>query len=262
VKFRLLIIEGLRNFMQARDIDYRCDDINLRGYLALDENADRKRPGVLVFHEGLGLGEFAMERARRLAELGYVALAADMFGDRRQASNLQQIATLVGGLRAEPEKLRARGRAALTTLAALPQVDADRLAAIGFCFGGSVVLELAREGADLKAVVSFHGVLATKLPAQAGRVKASVLVCTGADDPLAPPEQLTDFENEMRAGGVKDWQIIAYGNTLHGFTNPAADGSMMRTAIYNEQADRRSWASMKSLFDEVLTCQRLDPTKT
>jgi dienelactone hydrolase len=253
VKFRLLIIEGLRNFMQARDIDYRCDDINLRGYLALDENADRKRPGVLVFHEGLGLGEFAMERARRLAALGYVALAADMFGDRRQASNLQQIATLVGGLRAEPEKLRARGRAALTTLAALPQVDADRLAAIGFCFGGSVVLELAREGADLKAVVSFHGVLATKLPAQAGRVKASVLVCTGADDPLAPPEQLADFENEMRAGGVKDWQIIAYGNTLHGFTNPAADGSMMRTAIYNEQADRRSWASMKSLFDEVLT---------
>jgi len=239
--------------MQARDIDYRCDDINLRGYLALDENATGKRPGVLVFHEGLGLGEFAMERARRLAALGYVALAADMFGDRRQASNLQQVATLVGGLRAEPEKLRARGRAALATLAALPQVDATRLAAIGFCFGGSVVLELAREGADLKAVVSFHGVLATKLPAQPGRVKASVLVCTGVDDPLAPPEQLADFENEMRAGDVKDWQIIAYGNTLHGFPTPAADGSMLRPALYNEQADRRSWASMKSLFDEVFT---------
>jgi dienelactone hydrolase len=238
--------------MQARDIDYRCDDINLRGYLALDENTTGKRPGVLVFHEGLGLGEFAMERARRLAALGYVALAADMFGDRRQASNLQQVATLVGGLRAEPEKLRARGRAALATLAALPQVDATRLAAIGFCFGGSVVLELAREGADLKAVVSFHGVLATKMPAQPGRVKASVLVCTGVDDPLAPPEQLADFEHEMRTGDVKDWQIIAYGNTLHGFTNPAADGSMLRTALYNEQADRRSWASMKSLFDEVL----------
>jgi dienelactone hydrolase len=208
---------------------------------------------VLVFHEGLGLGEFAMERARRLAGLGYVALAADMFGDRRQASNLQEVATLVGGLRAEPDKLRARGRAALDVLAALPQVDAGRLAAIGFCFGGSVVLELAREGADLKAVVSFHGVLATKMPAQPGLVKASVLVCTGVDDPLAPPEQIADFENEMRTGGVKDWQVIAYGNTLHGFTNPAADGSMMRTALYNEQADRRSWASMKSLFDEVLT---------
>jgi dienelactone hydrolase len=206
-----------------------------------------------VFHEGLGLGEFAMERARRLAGLGYVALAADMFGDRRQASNLQEVATLVGGLRAEPDKLRARGRAALETLAVLPQVDAGRLAAIGFCFGGSVVLELARAGADLKAVVSFHGVLTTKLPAQPGQVKASVLVCTGVDDPLSPPEQVADFESEMRIGGVKDWQIIAYGNTLHGFTNPAADGSMMRTALYNEQADRRSWASMKSLFDEVLT---------
>ena len=239
--------------MRARDIDYRCDAVNLRGYLALDDNATGPRPGVLVFHEGLGLGEFAMERARRLAGLGYVALAADMFGDRRQATNLQEVATLVGGLRAEPEKLRARGRAALETLAALPQVDAGRLAAIGFCFGGSVVLELAREGADLRAVVSFHGVLTTKMPAQPGQMKASVLVCTGVDDPLAPPEQVADFENEMRTGAVKDWQVIAYGNTLHGFTNPAADGSMMRTAMYNEQADRRSWASMKSLFDEVLT---------
>src|SRR3954469_6798967 len=239
--------------MQARDIDYRCGEVNLRGYLALDESTAGPRSGVLAFHEGLGLGDFAMERAHRLAGLGYVALAADMFGDRRQTTNLQEVANLVGGLRAEPEKLRARGRAALAALAALPQVDAGRLAAIGFCFGGSVALELAREGADLKAVVSFHGVLTTKMPAQPGQVKASVLVCTGVDDPLAPPEQVADFENEMRAGGVKDWQVIAYGNTLHGFTNPAADGSMMRTAVYNEQADRRSWASMKSLFDEVLT---------
>ena len=239
--------------MQTRDIDYHAGAVNLRGYLAYDGTVAARRPGVLVFHEGLGLGDFAMARARRLAELGYVALAADMFGDRRQATNLQEVATLVGGLRAEPEKLRARGRAALAALAALPQVDAGRLAAIGFCFGGSVVLELAREGADLKAVVSFHGVLATKMPAQPGQVKASVLVCTGVDDPLAPPEQVADFKNEMRVGGVRDWQVIAYGNTLHGFTNPAADGSMMRTALYNEQADRRSWASMKSLFDEVLT---------
>lgn len=238
--------------MQTRDVDYRCEEANLRGYLAY-ENAAGPRPGVLVFHEGLGLNEFAMERARRLAELGYVALAADMFGERRQGKNLQEIATLVGGLRAEPEKLRARGRAGLVTLAALPQVDADRCAAIGFCFGGSVVLELARAGADLKAVVSFHGVLATKLPAQSGQVKASVLVCTGAEDPLAPPDQVAAFEDEMRAAAVADWQVISYGNTLHGFTNPAADGSMMRTAMYNEQADRRSWASMQSLFDEVLT---------
>ena len=237
--------------MPTRDVDYRCEDVNLRGYLAWTESAE-PRPGVLVFHEGLGLGEFAMERARRLAELGYVALAADMFGERRQARNLQEVATLVGGLRAEPTRLRARGRAALETLASLPQVDAQRLVAIGFCFGGSVVLELARAGADLKAVVSFHGVLATKMPAVTGGVKASVLVCTGADDPLAPPDQVADFENEMRSAAVRDWQVISYGNTLHGFTNPAADGSMLRSALYNAQADRRSWASMQSLFDEVL----------
>jgi dienelactone hydrolase len=175
-----------------------------------------------------------------------------MFGERRQARNLQEVTTLVGGLRAEPAKLRARGRAALETLAALPQVDAQRLVAIGFCFGGSVVLELARAGADLKAVVSFHGVLATKMPAVTGGVKASVLVLTGADDPLAPPDQVADFENEMRSAAVRDWQVISYGNTLHGFTNPAAGGSMLRSALYNAQADRRSWASMQSLFDEVL----------
>jgi dienelactone hydrolase len=237
--------------MQTHDIDYRDGAINLRGYLAFDEKAAGRRPGVLVFHEGLGLGDFAMARARMLAELGYVALAADMFGDRRQARNLQEVAKLVGNLRSQPETLRARGRAALATLAALPQVDINRMAAIGFCFGGSVVLELARDGADLKAVVSFHGVLATGTPAVSGNVKASVLVCTGADDPLAPPEQVKAFEDEMRAAEVRDWQVISYGSTLHGFTNPAADGSMMRSARYSAQADRRAWASMRGLFDEV-----------
>jgi len=238
--------------MQTQDIDYRADAVNLRGYLAYDDSVAVRRPGVLVFHEGLGLGDFAMARARMLAELGYVALAADMFGDRRQARNLQEVANLVGGLRNEPETLRGRGRAALAALAALPQVDSARIAAIGFCFGGSVVLELAREGADLKAAVSFHGVLSTRMPASPGKVRASVLVLTGADDPLAPPEQVTAFENEMRAGEVRDWQVISYGNTLHGFTNPAADGSMMRTALYSAQADRRSWAAMRGLLEEVL----------
>jgi dienelactone hydrolase len=238
--------------MQVQDIEYRDGAVNLRGYLASDGDAAGRRPGVLVFHEGLGLGEFVMARARRLAGLGFVALAADMFGDRRHARNLQEVAMLVGALRDEPETLRARGRAALATLAALPQVDPDRIAAIGFCFGGTVVLELARDGADLKAAVSFHGVLATRQPAIAGSVRASVLVLTGADDPLAPPDQVAAFEDEMRKARVRDWQVISYGNTLHGFTNPAADGSMMRTALYNEAADRRSWASMRSLFDEVL----------
>ena len=238
--------------MQTRDIDYGGEGANLRGYLAFDEKAAGWRPGVLVFHEGLGLGDFAMTRARMLAELGYVAFAADMFGERRQARNLQEVATLVGGLRSQPDMLRARARAALATLAGLPQVDTGKMAAIGFCFGGSVVLELARDGADLKAVVSFHGALATQMPAVAGTVKASVLVLTGADDPLAPPDQVKAFEDEMRNAEVGDWQVVSYGNTLHGFSNPAADGSMMRTAMYNAQSDRRSWAAMRGLFDEVL----------
>jgi dienelactone hydrolase len=237
--------------MQTLDLDYAADGATLRGFLAFNEAAG-PRPGVLVFHEGVGLEDFAMEKARQLASLGYVAFAADMFGDRQQARNLQEVATLVGGLRTEPERLRSRGLAALSTLAGLPQVDRGRLAAVGFCFGGSVVLELARAGAALKAVVSFHGVLATKLPAAAGRVKASVLVLTGAEDPLAPPDQVAAFEDEMRAAKVDDWQVVSYGNTLHGFTNPAADGSMLRTALYHAQSDRRSWAAMKAFFDEVL----------
>jgi dienelactone hydrolase len=237
--------------VQTEDIAYRDGDVSLLGFLAYNETAKDKRPGLLVFHEGLGLGEFAMERARMLAQLGYVALAADMFGDRRQARSLDEARELVGALRNEPAKLRGRARAALATLAALPPVDATRLAAIGFCFGGSVVLELARDGAALKAIVSFHGVLATKAPAAAGTVKASVLVCTGADDPLAPPDQITAFGQEMRAAQVRDWQVITYGNTLHGFTNPAADGSIMRSALYNAQSDRRSWAAMQDLFDDV-----------
>jgi dienelactone hydrolase len=236
--------------MQTEDIDYACEGVTLRGYLARTEGP--KRPGVLLFHEGVGLEDFAMAKARQVAELGYVALAADMFGERRQARNLQEVATVVGGLRAEPQRLRARADAALATLAGRPEVDAKRLAAIGFCFGGSVVLELARSGADLKAAVSFHGVLGTKNPATEGRVKASILVLTGAEDPLAPPDQVAAFESEMRAAKVADWQVVSYGNVLHGFTNPAADGSMMRTAMYDAQADRRSWQAMKDLLAEVL----------
>lgn len=238
--------------MQTRDLDSRCGEALLLGHLVWDETIATPRPGVAVFHEGLGLNDFVMARARMVAELGHVALAADMFGKRRQARNLQEVATVVGGLRAEPERLRARGRAALAALSSLPQVDANRMAAIGFCFGGSVALELARAGADIKAAVSFHSVLTTKIPAVMGEVKASVLVCTGTDDPLAPPDQVAAFENEMRSAQVRDWQVISYGNTLHGFTNPAADGSMMRSALYKEQSDRRAWAAMEGLFDEVL----------
>jgi len=238
--------------MHMNNIDYHDDAVICRGFIAYDDTASGKRPGVLVFHEGLGLGEHIIERTRRVAKLGYVALAADMFGDRRQARDLEDMRGLVGDLRHEPLRLRARARAALAALASLPEVDTGRLCAIGFCFGGSVVLELARDGADLKGVVSFHGVLATKAPALPGKVKASVLVLTGGDDPLAPPEHVVALENEMRAAGVRDWQVVTYGNTHHAFTNPAADGSFLSGTLYNEQSDRRSWAAMTSFLEEVL----------
>lgn len=238
--------------MRTEDIDYRDGSVVCRGVIAYDDTADGKRPGVLVFHEGLGLGDHIINRAKRIAKLGYAALAADMFGDRRQARDLEDMRALVGDLRSEPMRLRARARAALATLVSRPQVDASRLCAIGFCFGGSVVLELARDGADLKAVVSFHGVLATKAPAAPGAVKAGVLVLTGANDPLAPPDHVAGFENEMRAAGVRDWQVITYGNTQHAFTNPGADGSFLPGTFYNEQSDRRSWAAMTAFLEEAL----------
>jgi dienelactone hydrolase len=237
--------------MFARDIDYRDGATHLRGFLADDGVATSKRPGILVVHEGLGLEHHAMERARMLAKLGYVALAADMFGERRQATTLDEARALIGDLRGDPPKFARRIKAALDTLAGLPRVDPTRLGAIGFCFGGTTVLDLARSGADVRVAVSFHGVLTTTAPAVPGAVRARILVCTGADDPLVPPEQVTAFEAEMRAAKVADWQVISYGNTLHGFTNPAADGSILASALYNESADRRSWAAMTSLFEEA-----------
>jgi dienelactone hydrolase len=236
--------------MKMHDIDYHDDTTRLRGFVAYDDGKRAKRPGILVVHEGLGLNEHAMERARMLAGLGYVALAADMFGERRQATTIDEARALIAELRNEPGKLVKRATAALDTMKALPEVDPQRLGAIGFCFGGTTVLELARAGLDLRAVVSFHGVLGSTAAAKAGQVRARVLVCTGADDPLVPPEQVVAFEQEMRAARVADWQVISYGNTLHGFTNPSADGKILRSALYNETADRRSWAAMEALLRE------------
>ena len=245
--------------MHTQDVRYGEGAVEFLGYLAVDEATPDKRPGVVVFHEGLGLGEHIMERTRRIAKLGYVAFAADMFGGRRQFSDIQDMGKLLSDLRNDLPTLRARARAAVATLASLPQVDGTRLAAIGFCFGGSVVLELARDGADLKAVVSVHGVLSTRAPAEAGKVKASVLVCTGADDPLAPPDQVLAFQNEMREAKVRDWQVISYGNALHAFTNPAAGPSIMRGTLYNEQADRRSWLAVRNLLEELLSDHERQP---
>lgn len=236
--------------MLTETIEYKDGDVNLKGFLACDDQSDQKRPGILVIPEAFGLGEHARERARRLAALGFVALAADPYGNGLEVDNLEEAVKQMTAIRETPEKFRQRVRVALDTLSALPQVDSDRLATVGFCMGGMLSLELARDGAPLRGIVSFHGALETDKPAQAGQVKAKVLVCHGNDDPIVPPAQVQAFQEEMTKAGA-NWQVISYGNTVHSFTNPDAANAGMDGIAYNQQADERSWKSMRDFFAEI-----------
>jgi dienelactone hydrolase len=235
--------------MANRALDYRDGAVTLKGYVA-DDGRPGARPGVVLFPEAFGIGEHVIERARRLAALGYVALAADPYGDGAQARDLPHAIELMTAVRSDVDRWRARARAALDALVAQPGVDRARLAAIGYCFGGSTALELARSGASLGAVVSFHGGLEAPRPEDARNIRARVLVCHGANDPLIPPEQVAAFEAQMRETKV-DWQVCVYGGTVHSFTNPDADKLGNPALAYSAAADRRSWAAMVSLFEEA-----------
>jgi dienelactone hydrolase len=208
--------------MKAETIEYKDGAVNLRGHIAYDDQQSGKRPGILVMPEAFGLGPHARERAERLAKLGYVALAGDPYGDGVTAKDLQEAMKHAGPLREDTAKFRARGRAALDKLASLPQVDSGKLAAIGYCMGGTFALELARDGAPLRGIVTFHAGLETKVPAQSNKTRAKVLICTGADDPFVPVAQVNAVQEELTKAGV-DWQIISYGGAVHSFTNPDAD---------------------------------------
>ena len=236
--------------MRAETLEYRDGNVTLKGYLAFDDQTSQKRPGILVMPEAFGLGANAKERANRLAALGYVALAGDPYGNGLEVTDLQEAIKHAGALREDPAKFRQRARAALDKLASLPQVDASRLAVIGYCMGGTFSLELARDGAPLRGVVSFHGGLETPLPAAAGQVKAKVLVCHGADDPFVPPAQVNAFAEEMTKAGA-NWQLISYGDTVHSFTNPHASSVGVAGIAYNKQSDERSWKAMRTFFEEI-----------
>ena len=236
--------------MKTETIEYKDGDFTLRGYLAFDEKKSGKRPGVLVMPEAFGLGEHAKKRAERLAELGYVAFAGDPYGNGIEVSSLPEAMKLATPLFTDPTGLRKRGRAALDRLASMPQADPARLAAIGFCMGGTFSLELARDGAPLKGIVSFHGGLQTQRPAEAGKVKTKILVCTGADDTMIPFEQVNAFEAEMIKAGA-DWQVITYGGAKHSFTNPNSDSLGMPGIGYNKLVDARSWKAMSDFFEEI-----------
>jgi dienelactone hydrolase len=236
--------------MKAESIEYKDGNVTLRGFLAFDEQTSDKRPGILVMPEAFGLGVHAKGRAQRLAALGYIALAGDPYGNGIETTDLQEAIKLATDLRTDPAKFRQRARVALDMLASLPQVDSSRLAAIGFCMGGTFALELARAGAPLRGVVSFHGGLETQRPAEAGQVKAKILVCHGADDPFVPPAQVNAFAEEMTKAGA-DWQVISYGGTVHSFTNPAADSVGTPGLAYNKRTDERSWKALRAFFDEI-----------
>ena len=237
--------------METQEIEYQADGMRAVGFLAVPDGSD-KRPGVLVSHEGPGIDDNAKGRARRIAsELGYVAFALDYIGDGQRLAGLPEVMARLGPLMGDPLKTRRIGQAGLDILTANPRVDTSRLAAIGYCFGGTMSLELARGGAPLKAVVGFHSGLATVRPEDASNISGKVLVCIGTEDPLIPPDQRVAFEAEMRAGGV-DWRMNLYGGAAHSFTNPTAGAMGVPGIEYHEPSDTRSWDAMLDLFAETL----------
>ena len=230
--------------------EYKQGSTSCEGYFAYDDAKSGKRPGVLVVHEWTGHNPYVRKRAEQLAALGYVAFALDMYGKGVHAKDAKEAASLASTYKNDRKLMRARARAGLDVLQKQPLADTQRLAAIGYCFGGTTVLELARDGAELAGVVSFHGDLSTPNPEDAKNIKAKVLAQHGADDPFVPPPQVAAFEEEMRKGGV-DWQLIAYGGAVHSFTNPGAGNDNSKGAAYNAKADRRSWDAMQRFFHEI-----------
>jgi dienelactone hydrolase len=236
--------------MRIEDIEYTVGGARMVGHLAVDDEQPGPRPGVLVCHEGPGLDEHAKGRAERLAGLGYGAFALDYHGDGKPLQRDEMMSRL-GALMGDPDRIRELGNAGLSILLAEGDVDPRRVAAIGYCFGGTMALELARSGADLAAVVGFHSGLQTQRPAEPGGVKAGILVCIGADDPMVPVEQRSAFEQEMRAADV-DWRMNVYGGAVHSFTNPSAELLGMPGIAYHQPTDERSWRAMLDFFDERL----------
>lgn len=231
-------------------VEYKHGEVVLQGFLAYDDASSEKRPGVLVVHEWMGINDYARKRAEQLASLGYVAFALDMYGKDVKVTNAQEASTWAGKFYTDRQLMRDRANAGLEQLRAFRLTDPQRIAAIGYCFGGSTVLELARGGTPISGVVSFHGNLSNPTPANAANIKTKVLVCHGAIDPYVPMEQVNQFVAEMDSAKV-DYALVMYANAVHGFTNPNNGMDNSKGAAYNEKADKRSWEAMKTFFAEI-----------
>lgn len=261
IKFLSVIIVGIvvsmpagvtlvRADLHTQTVAYRQGGEELRGYLAYDRAIAGPRPAVLVVHEWWGLNDYIKRRANQLAELGYVAFAADIYGNGFVTKDPQVAGKFAGRFRGNRQLLRDRAIVGLQMLMGQPMADKKRIAAIGYCFGGTTVLELARSGAEVLGVVSFHGGLDTPNTADAKNIKAKVLALHGADDTFVPPPQVSAFQEEMRKANV-DWQMVFYGGAVHSFTNPDSGSDPSRGMAYNEKADKRSWEHMKMFFAEL-----------
>lgn len=237
--------------MHSEVLKYEANGLNMESVLYFDETKTGKRPAILVFPEAYGLSEHAKEKAQRLAALGYVTLASDLYGEGKNASTLEEAMAFVGPMLKDPSINRAYAEAGRKALIARPEVDASRIAAMGYCSGGTVALELARGGADVRGVAGFHSGLGTERPQDAKNIKGKVLVCIGADDPLIGPDLRQAFNEEMTAGKV-DWQLHLYGGVVHSFTNKEASRrghpDVMR---YSAEADSRSFQSLVNFLEEV-----------
>ena len=239
--------------IKGMNVKYTADGLEMIGYLAYDENIHGRRPAVLVVHEWWGLNDYARLRARMLAELGYTALALDMYGGDKVASHPEDAQKFSSALMKNFDLAKARFMAGMAFLKNQPTIDPTRVAAIGYCFGGGIVLNMARQGLDLKGVASFHGNLTSVNPAQPGAVKAKVLVLHGGADKFSTPEQIEAFKKEMTAAGA-DFRFITYPGALHSFTNPEADamGKKFNMPIgYNAQADKQSWDELKKFLETI-----------
>ncbi|MGZ5961424.1 MAG: dienelactone hydrolase family protein [Rhizomicrobium sp.] len=233
--------------MQTRELNYRDGTSSLTGLLVRDDQVGGMHPGIVVFPDARGIGEHAIDVARRLAMHGLVVLVADLYGNGTRARDMAHAMELMTHLRSDVTLWRSRAQAALDALSCEENVNRSRLATIGYCFGGTTALELARSGASVAGIVSFHGGLSSPKPDDAKNIRGKVLVCHGALDPLVPLAQVAAFEAQMSKTDV-DWQVCVYGGAMHAFTNPAAN---LEGMAYHAAADRRSWKAMLALFEEI-----------
>lgn len=239
----------------VRTVEYKQKDAILEGAVAYDTRFKGKRPGVLVVHEWTGLGTYVKMRIQKLAELGYVAFAADIYGKGVRPNNPKDAATTATIYKSNRPLLRERAQAALDQLLKQDLVDTKRVAAMGYCFGGTTILELARSGAPLSGFVSFHGALDTPSLTDAKAIKGEVLAFHGADDPYVPAKDVETFEKEMRDAGVK-WELVKFGGAVHSFTNPEAGNDNSKGAAYNQDADLKSWEEMKLFLSRVFASKK------